>query len=46
MWDNISLQANALSLGAVMIGAFDDQEVKEVPGIKEEALYIIPVGKM
>jgi nitroreductase len=29
-----------------MIGAFDDQEVKEVLGIKEEPLYLIPVGKI
>ncbi|MFH0813958.1 MAG: SagB/ThcOx family dehydrogenase [Pseudomonadota bacterium] len=33
---NISLQANALSLGTVMIGAFEDNQVKEVLGIKEE----------
>jgi SagB-type dehydrogenase family enzyme len=43
---NISLQAVALNLGTVMIGAFDDREVKEVLGIKEEPLYIIPVGKI
>jgi SagB-type dehydrogenase family enzyme len=43
---NISLQANALSLGTVMIGAFEDNQVKEVLGIKEEPLYIIPVGKI
>jgi SagB-type dehydrogenase family enzyme len=42
---NVSLQAIALSLGTVMIGAFEDKEVKEVLGIKEEPLYIIPVGK-
>jgi SagB-type dehydrogenase family enzyme len=43
---NISLQVNALGLGTVMIGAFEDQQVKEVLGIKEEPLYIIPVGKI
>jgi len=43
---NISLQANALSLGTVMVGAFEDKQVKEVLGIKEEPLYIIPVGKI
>ncbi len=43
---NISLQANALSLGTVMIGAFEDNQVKEILGIKEEPLYIIPVGKI
>jgi SagB-type dehydrogenase family enzyme len=43
---NVSLQAIALGLGTVMIGAFDDGEVKEVLGIREEPLYIIPVGRM
>jgi len=43
---NISLQAVALGLGTVMIGAFEDKQVKEVLGIKEEPLYIIPVGKV
>ena len=43
---NVSLQAIALSLGTVMIGAFEDKQVKEVLGIREEPLYIIPVGKI
>ena len=43
---NVSLQAIALGLGTVMIGAFGDKEVKEVLGINEEPLYIIPVGKI
>jgi SagB-type dehydrogenase family enzyme len=43
---NISLQANALNLGTVMIGAFEDKQVKDVLGIKEDPLYIIPVGKI
>lgn len=43
---NISLQAVALRMGTVMIGAFDDQRVKEVLEIEEEPLYIIPVGKL
>jgi SagB-type dehydrogenase family enzyme len=43
---NVSLQAIALSLGTVIIGAFEDKQVKEVFGIKEEPLYIIPVGKI
>ncbi len=43
---NISLQAVALKMGTVMIGAFDDKQVKEILGIEEEPLYIIPVGKI
>ena len=43
---NISLQAAALGLGAVMVGAFYDEEVKKVLGIHEEPLYIIPVGRI
>jgi len=43
---NVSLQAIALGLGTVMIGAFEDKQVQEVLGIKEEPLYIIPVGKI
>jgi SagB-type dehydrogenase family enzyme len=43
---NVSLQAVALRLGTVMIGAFEDQKVKDVVGIGEEPLYIIPIGKI
>jgi len=43
---NISLQAVALNMGTVMIGAFDDKQVKEILRIEEEPLYIIPVGKI
>ncbi|HEU4643350.1 MAG TPA: SagB/ThcOx family dehydrogenase [Gemmatimonadaceae bacterium] len=43
---NLLLQAVALGLGAVPIGAFDDQRVRDAlhlpPG--EEPLYLIPVG--
>ncbi len=42
---NIHLEAVALGLGSVPIGAFDDKKLKEVLGLKdEEPLYIIPVG--
>ncbi len=43
---NVSLQAVALNMGTVMIGAFDDRQVKEILGIEEEPLYILPVGKV
>jgi len=43
---NVMLQATALGLGCVGIGAFDDGFVKEFLGSKEEdPLYIIPIGK-
>lgn len=42
---NIALQAVALGLGTVMIGAFRDGAVKKVLGIPEDPLYIIPVGR-
>jgi len=43
---NIHLQAVALGLVSVPIGAFNDKEVKEVLGLpkKIEPLYIIPIG--
>jgi len=41
---NIALQAVELGLGTVMIGAFNDNLVKEFLGIQEEPVYIIPVG--
>jgi SagB-type dehydrogenase family enzyme len=41
---NIYLQATALGLGTVAVGAFIDDEVKRALGIKEEPLYLFPVG--
>ncbi len=43
---NILLQATALGLGAVPIGAFYDQKVQEVLALPSdhEPLYLIPVG--
>lgn len=44
---NIYLQATALNLGTVTIGAFVDEEVKDIVGMSEDEapLYVIPVGK-
>lgn len=44
---NLLLQATALNLGAVPIGAFYDNEVKETLRLQkeEEPLYIIPTGR-
>ncbi len=44
---NVYLQAVSLDLGTVVIGAFDDREVKEVLSMKgsERPLYLMPVGK-
>ncbi|MCM8818387.1 MAG: SagB/ThcOx family dehydrogenase [Candidatus Omnitrophica bacterium] len=42
---NIHLQAESLGLGTVMIGAFEDEKVKRVLGIKEDVFYLCPVGK-
>jgi len=44
---NICLQAVALGLGSVVMGAFEDARVKSVLGMPEEeaALYIVTVGR-
>lgn len=42
---NIYLQAEARGLGTVAIGAFDDEEVARVLGVKETPLLLMPVGK-
>ena len=44
---NIHLQAVALGLSTVEVGAFHDEEVTKVLGVDEQIkpLYIMPVGK-
>ena len=44
---NILLQVTSLSLGAVPIGAFNDDSVVEILNISSEfrPLYIVPIGK-
>jgi SagB-type dehydrogenase family enzyme len=44
---NLSLQAAALDLKSVVIGAFQDNEVKQAVALPadEEPLYLVPVGK-
>jgi SagB-type dehydrogenase family enzyme len=44
---NLLLQVVALNLGAVLVGAFNDVEVKRVLNLpqQEAPLYLIPVGK-
>jgi nitroreductase len=41
------LQATALGLGAVVVGAFDDARVRGIMALPEgeEALYLMPVGR-
>lgn len=43
---NVSLQAAALGLGSVMVGAFEDAAAKKALGLppEEVPLYLIPVG--
>jgi SagB-type dehydrogenase family enzyme len=44
---NVYLQAIALGLGMVVVGAFDDRDVKRVMnmGAKEEPVCLMPVGR-
>jgi len=45
--ENIHLQAVALGLATVEVGAFDDEEVRKILTVDEEIkpLYIMPIGK-
>lgn len=44
---NVCLQAVALGLGTVVVGAFDDRDVKRIlnMGAREEPLCLMPVGR-
>ncbi len=42
---NLYLQAEALGLGTVAVGAFSDAAVKDLLGIEEDPLYLMPVGR-
>jgi SagB-type dehydrogenase family enzyme len=44
---NVYLQATALDLGTVAIGAFHDEEVRKVLQLDDNTrpMYIMPVGK-
>ena len=44
---NLCLQAEALDLGSVTIGAFTDHEVARILQMQQDAapIYIIPVGQ-
>lgn len=44
---NLYLQATALQLGMTVVGAFDDDAVRELLGMPEDhtPLYVVPVGR-
>jgi len=44
---NLCLQATAMDLGIVTVGAFYDEQVKEVMNLpeNEQPLYIVPIGR-
>jgi SagB-type dehydrogenase family enzyme len=44
---NVFLQATALGLGTVTVGAFEDDEIKRVAGLPEthDPVYMMPVGR-
>ena len=46
--ENVYLQADALKIGTVAVGAFTDLWLKKAVGITraEEPLYIMPLGKV
>jgi len=45
IFQSIALQAQTLSLGTVVVGAFNEVDLKKILGIKEDPLIIMPVGR-
>ncbi len=43
---NVSLQVETMGLATCMIGAFDDNMVSEILGVKGDVVYIMPVGRV
>jgi SagB-type dehydrogenase family enzyme len=45
---NVHLQAAALGIGTVVVGAFEDREVKRIVGMRaeEEPLSLMPLGRI
>ena len=46
--ENVYLQCVSLNLGTVAVGAFDDDDVKQLLNMEEDEdpLYIMPVGRI
>jgi SagB-type dehydrogenase family enzyme len=42
---NVYLQAVSLGLATVVVGAFEDDNVKRVVGLEEDPLYLMPFGR-
>lgn len=42
---NVYLQAVSLNLATVVVGAFEDDDVKSVLGLEEDPLYLMPFGR-
>ena len=43
---NIYLEATALGLGTVAVGAFQNESVKQILGLDAYPVYIMPLGKI
>lgn len=42
---NVHIQCETLGLGTVMIGAYSDKAAREVIGVEQEVIYMMPIGK-